>query len=58
VAGVTANPNGRWVTQQARNLLLILGEQGRPVRFVLRDTTRNSRTAFTTCSAHRVGKCW
>jgi putative transposase len=37
LAGVTANPNGRWVIQQARNLLLILGEQGRQVRFVLRD---------------------
>ena len=37
LAGVTANPNDRWVIQQARNLLLILGEQGRQVRFVLRD---------------------
>jgi putative transposase len=34
---VTAHPNGRWVTQQARNLLLVLGERGRQVRFVLRD---------------------
>ena len=37
LAGVTAHPNGRWVTQQARNLLLVLGERGRQVRFVLRD---------------------
>ena len=37
LAGVTANPAGAWVAQQARNLLLILGEQGRQVRFVLRD---------------------
>jgi putative transposase len=37
LAGVTANPNGAWVTQQARNLLLVLGEQGRPVQYVLRD---------------------
>jgi putative transposase len=34
---VTANPNGRWVTQQARNLLLAVGERGRQVRFLLRD---------------------
>jgi putative transposase len=27
LAGVTAHPNGAWVTQQARNLLLALGEQ-------------------------------
>jgi putative transposase len=37
LAGVTANPNGRWVTQQARNLLLALDEEGRRMRFVLRD---------------------
>jgi putative transposase len=37
LAGVTANPDGSWVTQQARNLLLVLGERGRRVRFVVRD---------------------
>jgi hypothetical protein len=37
LAGVTAHPNGRWVTQQARNLLLVLGKRGRQVRFVLPD---------------------
>jgi putative transposase len=37
LAGVTANPNGAWVAQQARNLLLVLGEQGRRVQYVLRD---------------------
>ena len=37
LAGVTAHPNGAWVAQQARNLLLVLGERGRQVRFVLRD---------------------
>jgi putative transposase len=37
LAGVTANPNAAWVTQQARNLLLVLEEQGRRLRFVLRD---------------------
>jgi hypothetical protein len=36
LAGATANPNGAWVTQQARNLLLVLGERGRRVRFLLR----------------------
>jgi hypothetical protein len=34
---VTAHPNGRWVTQQARTLLLVLGGRGRQVCFVLRD---------------------
>jgi putative transposase len=37
LAGVTAHPNGAWVTQQARNLLLALGERARRLRFVLRD---------------------
>jgi hypothetical protein len=29
LAGVTANPDGGWVAQQSRNLLLALGERGR-----------------------------
>jgi hypothetical protein len=36
-AGITANPNGVWVTQQARNLLMVLGERGRRLGFLLRD---------------------
>jgi hypothetical protein len=28
LAGVTAHPDSAWVTQQARNLLLVLGERG------------------------------
>ena len=46
LAGVTANPDGRWVTQQARNLLLVQGEQGRQVRFVLRDRDTKFSRAF------------
>jgi hypothetical protein len=37
LAGVTANPDGGWVTQQARNLLLALGGQGRQLCFLVRD---------------------
>jgi putative transposase len=37
LAGVTGHPDSAWVTQQARNLLLVLGERGRQVRFLLRD---------------------
>jgi putative transposase len=37
LAGVTGNPNVAWVTQQARNLLLRLEDQGRRVRFLVRD---------------------
>src|SRR6266571_3313947 len=28
LAGITTNPDGRWVTQQARNLLMELGDKG------------------------------
>jgi len=34
---VTANPGAAWVTQQARNLLLVSGERGRRLRYLLRD---------------------
>ena len=37
LAGVTATPTGSWITQQARNVLLALEEQGRRVRLLLRD---------------------
>jgi putative transposase len=37
LAGVTANPNTTWVTQQARSLLLCLEDQARRVRFIVRD---------------------
>ena len=37
VAGVTANPNGAWVIQQARNLLLVMEARGRRLDFLVRD---------------------
>jgi putative transposase len=46
LAGVTATPNGLWVTQQARNLLLVLGERGRQLRFVLRDRDAKFSRSF------------
>jgi len=36
LAGVTANPDGAWITQQPATLLLVLGERGRRLRFLLR----------------------
>jgi hypothetical protein len=46
LAGVNANPNGAWVTQQALNLLLVLGERERRLRFVLRDRDTKFTRAF------------
>ena len=46
LGGVTANPDGAWVAQQARNLLLTLEERGRRVRFLLRDRDAKFSRAF------------
>src|SRR5712691_4377351 len=37
IAGITTNPDGRWVTQQARNLLMQLGDEDVQPRFLIRD---------------------
>ena len=46
LAGVTANPDSGWVAQQARNLMLVLGDQGRQVRFLLRDRDAKFTRSF------------
>jgi putative transposase len=46
LAGAIANPDGAWVTQQARNLLLALEERGRRLRFLLRDRDAKFSRAF------------
>jgi putative transposase len=37
LAGVTANPDGRWTAQQARNLVMRLDDEGIRPRFLVRD---------------------
>ena len=37
LGGVTAHPNGPWVTQQARNLFLAVTGRDAPLRFLIRD---------------------
>jgi putative transposase len=37
LAGITAHPSGAWVTQVARNLLMVLGQRSDQFRFLVRD---------------------
>jgi putative transposase len=46
LAGITANPDGAWVVQQARNLTMTLAEQGQSHRFLIRDRDRKFTAAF------------
>ena len=46
LAGVTANPDSRWVIQQARNLAMSLDEGGRRFTFLIRDRDSKFVGAF------------
>jgi hypothetical protein len=46
ILGVTSHPTGEWTAQQARNLLMDLGEQAYRVKFMIRDRGSNFTAAF------------
>jgi putative transposase len=46
LAGLTSNPDGAWVVQQARNLMMTLAERPRPVRFLIHDRDAKFSSAF------------
>ena len=46
LAGVTANPDGAWVIQQARNLLVVIAERGQQLLFLIRDRDARFTRSF------------
>jgi putative transposase len=46
ILGVTLHPTGVWTAQQARNLVMDLGEQAHQVKFLIRDRGSNYTAAF------------
>jgi hypothetical protein len=46
LAGITANPDGAWTTQAARNFLMDLGQRATSVRFLIRDRAGQVTACF------------
>jgi len=52
ILGVTLHPSGEWTAQQARNLIMDLGEQAHQIKFMIRDRGSNFTVALV---ASKIG---
>ena len=46
ILGITLHPTGEWTAQQARNLIMDLGDQAHRAKFMIRDRGSNFTAAF------------
>jgi putative transposase len=58
LAGITANPDGAWATQAARNVLMDLGQRATSVKFLIRDRAGQFTSSSMPCSPRRASGSW